>query len=65
MDKENSVSRKNLAPIVIELIGIVVIGMGIGVELIMHADIGLAIITGGSCLVAIGGVIWGKFMRRR
>jgi len=57
-------SKRKLLPTVIELVGIASIGAGIGVELATHADIGWAIVTSGSCLVAIGGVIWGKFMRR-
>lgn len=50
-------------PIALELIGIATIGAGIGVELVMGAHIGLVVITIGSCLLAVGGVIWGKFMR--
>lgn len=50
-------------PIALELIGIATIGAGIGVELVMGAHIGLVAITIGSCLLAVGGVIWGKFMR--
>ena len=53
---------KKLIPITIELVGIAVIGTGIGVEMATHADIGWAMVTTGSCLVAIGGVIWGKFV---
>ncbi len=48
--------------IVIEVIGIAAIGTGIGIELATHADIGWATVTIGSCLVAMGGVIWGKFL---
>jgi hypothetical protein len=55
--------NKKLIPILIELVGIASTGMGIGVEMATHADIGWAAMTIGSCLVAIGGVIWGKFMR--
>ena len=55
--------KMKLIPIIIELVGVVAIGTGIGVELATHADIGWTILTIGSCLVAIGGVIWGKFMR--
>jgi len=54
---------KKLLPITLEIVGVAAIGMGIGVELATHADIGWAIVTTGSCLVAIGGIIWGKFMR--
>lgn len=50
-------------PIALELVGIAVIGAGIGVELVTGADTGLVVITVGSCLVASGGVIWGKFVR--
>jgi hypothetical protein len=53
-----------LFPIVLELIGIATIGTGIGIELATGADTGWAVVTSGSCLVAIGGIIWGKFMRR-
>jgi len=56
--------NRKLIPITIELIGIAAIGAGIGVELATHADIGWAMVTTGSCLVAIGGVIWGKFTRK-
>ena len=54
-----------ITAVALELFGIAVIGCGIGIELMMGAHIGLTVITVGSCLVAIGGVIWGKFMRRR
>ncbi len=56
-------SKLKLLPIIIEVVGVAAIGIGIGVELATHADIGWAIVTIGSCLVAIGGVIWGKFIR--
>lgn len=48
--------------IVVEITGIAAIGTGIGIELATHADVGWAVMTIGSCLVAIGGVIWGKFL---
>ena len=57
--------NRKLVPIALELVGIAAIGVGIGVELATHADIGWAVVTAGSCLVAIGSVIWGKFMRKR
>ena len=53
-----------LIPIVLELAGIAFIGTGIGIEITMHAHIGLITITTGSFLVATGGVIWGKFIKR-
>ncbi len=57
--------NRQLIPVIMEVIGVAAIGVGIGVELATRADIGWALVTSGSCLVAIGGVIWGKFMRRR
>ena len=53
-----------ILPVTLEVIGVAAIGVGIGVELATGADTGWVIVTTGSCLVAIGGVIWGKFMRR-
>lgn len=50
-------------PLALELVGVATVGVGIGVELATHADIGWATVTTGSCLVAIGGIIWGKFIR--
>jgi hypothetical protein len=53
-----------LLPIILEILGVAAIGCGIGIEIGMGADVGYVIITVGSVLVATGGVIWGKFMRR-
>ncbi len=50
-------------PIIIELVGISTVGAGIGLELALGGQIYLVMITTGSCLIAVGGVIWGKFMR--
>jgi hypothetical protein len=50
--------------VTLEVIGVAAIGVGIGVELATGADTGWVMVTTGSCLVAIGGVIWGKFMHR-
>ncbi len=56
--------NRKILPVALELVGIATIGVGIGVELAAHADIGWALVTTGSCLVAVGGVIWGKFTRK-
>ena len=56
--------NRKLVPITIELAGIAAIGAGIGVELATQADIGWTLVTTGSCLVALGAVIWGKFMHQ-
>jgi hypothetical protein len=55
--------RKHLIPIVIELIGITTVGMGIGLEIALGGQVYLVMITTGSLLIALGGVIWGKFIR--
>jgi len=55
--------KRKLIPIVIELVGISVVGIGIGLEMALGGEIYLVMITTGSCLVAAGGIIWGKFMR--
>jgi len=56
--------HKRLIPICIELAGIALTGAGIGLELAIGGDVFLVVITTGSCLIAAGGVIWGKFMRQ-
>jgi len=54
------VSKGRITPILLELIGIITIGSGIGIELAMRADMGYYMITMGSVMVAIGGVIFAK-----
>jgi hypothetical protein len=56
--------RKHLIPIVIELVGISIVGMGIGLEIAFGGEVYLVMITAGSLLIATGGVIWGKFIRQ-
>jgi hypothetical protein len=53
-----------LVPIIIELLGIVGIGIGTGIELTMHADIGYIALSIGSVLIATGGIVYGKFTRK-
>ena len=55
--------NRKLIPVIIELVGISVVGTGIGLEIGLGGQIYLVVITIGSCLIAVGGVIWGKFMR--
>ena len=57
-------NRCKLIPIIIELVGISAVGTGIGLEISLGGQIYLVVITIGSCLIAVGGVIWGKFMGR-
>ena len=55
--------KKHLIPIVIELTGISVVGIGIGLEIALGGEVYLVMITGGSLLVAAGGILWGKFIK--
>jgi len=54
---------KNLA-IALESVGIVAIIIGIAIEAVMHADIGFIAITGGSVIIAAGGLLWAKLIKR-
>ena len=54
---------KKILALALELVGITAIGVGIGIELTLCADIGFLAIAIGSALVAGGGIIWGKFTR--
>jgi len=58
------VIRKHIVPIVIELVGIATTVAGIGLELAVGGNLYLAMITTGSCLIAIGGIIWGKLIKK-
>jgi hypothetical protein len=55
--------RKHIVPILIELIGIITVSTGIGLEIALGGATYLVMITAGSLLIATGGVIWGKFMK--
>jgi len=55
--------RRKILTIILELIGIIAISCGIGIELDSGAEIGYVIITVGSLFVAAGGIIWGKFIK--
>ena len=44
----------------IECTGIAVTGVGIGCELAFGGELHLVVITVGSCLVSIGGLLWAK-----
>lgn len=49
--------------IALEAVGIVAIIIGIAIEAIMQADIGFIAITGGSAIIAAGGLLWAKLIR--
>ena len=48
---------------ILELVGIVVIGIGIGCELAHGGELYLVMITAGSGLVAMGAFLWVKVAR--
>lgn len=52
-------------PLAIELAGIFMLVLGVAVEISTQADVGHAIISVGSVLVAVGSIIWGKIFRVR
>jgi len=49
-----------LCAVAVECLGIAVTGVGIGCELAFGGHVHLVVITAGSCLVSIGGLIWAK-----
>jgi len=61
-----SMSRKLILeyafPLSIELAGIFMLVVGIAVELSTGADFGHVIISIGSCVIALGSVIWAKIL---
>jgi len=56
--------KKHFIPIAIELVGISIVGIGIGLEIALGGQVYLVMITAGSLLIATGGLIFAKFMRR-
>ena len=54
---------KTLA-IALETVGCVIILTGIAIEVSMRADLGFLLITSGSCIVAVGGMIFAKLLRK-
>jgi len=54
-----------IVAVLIELIGIAVTGTGIGLEIAQGGEVYLVMITAGSCLVALGGILFGKFFKMK
>ena len=48
--------------IIIESIGIILIGSGITIEIKRRARRGYLLITLGSCLIAVGALLWAKVL---
>ncbi len=49
---------------IVEIVGTAVVGMGIGIEIALAADLGWLLITGGSFTVALGSLVWAKILRQ-
>ncbi len=54
---------KTLA-IALETVGCVIILTGIAIEVSLRAPLGYILITSGACIVAVGGMIFAKLVRR-
>lgn len=52
-----------LTSVIVELIGIITTATGIGLEIAKGGQVYLIIITVGSCLIAGGGILFGKFVK--
>lgn len=55
----------NKIPLIVEIIGILMVSTGIGIEWITRTPIGFIIINIGCVIVAIGGLIYAKIYRRK
>lgn len=47
----------------VEIIGATIVGIGVGIEIALAADLGWLLITGGSFSVALGSLLWVKVLR--
>ncbi len=54
---------KTLA-IALETVGCVVILTGIAIEVALRAPLGYVLITSGACIVAVGGMIFAKLVKK-
>lgn len=50
----------NKIPIIVEIIGILIVSTGIGIEATMGGHVGFIIITVGSVIVATGSLLYAK-----
>lgn len=56
--------KGRLLALVTEVVGIVAVFTGIGVEIAAGGHIGVILITAGSVIVAAGSLLWAKVLRR-
>jgi hypothetical protein len=50
-------------PVTVELTGVLILILGIAVEITTKADLGHYLISIGSCLIAVGSILWSKIFR--
>lgn len=55
--------RLYIASFILELCGIIIAASGIVVELAFKAELGYTLITVGSLLIALGGLLWSKVLK--
>lgn len=49
--------------IAIEIVGIIMVAIGFGIEIYRAAEIGYIVISVGSILISIGSILWGKIFK--
>ncbi|MCK9288668.1 MAG: hypothetical protein M0P29_14015 [Sphaerochaetaceae bacterium] len=54
-----------LFSVLLEVVGIIVVSAGITYEVIYKADVGYMIMSTGSLLIAAGGLVWGKVLKKK
>ena len=54
-----------LVSVVTEILGIMVVALGVGIEIAYRAHIGYILITGGAVITAAGGLLFAKVVRRK
>ena len=54
-----------LVSVVTEIVGIMAVALGIGIEIAYRADLGYILITSGAVAIAAGGLLFAKVVRRK
>ena len=63
LQTEARMKKPKLIALIIELVGISIASIGIGLEVAAGGQPYLVMITTGSVVIATGSIIWGKFIR--
>ena len=59
--KKKRWNRKFWIPTITEIVGIMLMSIGLGYEMAYRAEFGYVLITAGSVITALGGVLFAKF----